>query len=131
MLLVCSYGRPAIKLESDFAKAAIHDLIGGLAYFAVAITEEGAGTHTKNIQSRAIRDGDGFRLTGSKLWNARLRQATHVVLYVQAANGRPGKQTAFLLPINQPGLEIVDRYAHGLTGNSFGGLNFDQMYVGP
>ncbi len=126
-----AHGRPAIKLESEFAKTAIHDLIGGLAYFAVAITEEGAGTHTKSIQSRAIRDGDGFRLTGSKLWNARLRQATHVVLYVQAANGRPGKQTAFLLPINHPGLEIIDRYAHGLTGNSFGGLNFDQMYVGP
>ena len=126
-----AHGRPAIKLESDFAKAAVQDLIDGRAYFAVAITEEGAGTHTKNIQSRAIRDGNGFRLTGSKLWNARLRQATHVVLYVQAANGRPGKQTAFLLPINHPGLEIVDRYAHGLTGNSFGGLKFDQMYVGP
>lgn len=126
-----AHGRPAINLESEFAKAAIQDLIGGRAYFAVAITEEGAGTHTKNIQSRAIRDGVGFRLTGSKLWNARLRQATHVVLYVQAANGRLGKQTAFLLPINHPGLEIVDRYAHGLTGNSFGGLNFDQMYVGP
>lgn len=126
-----AHGRPAIKLESDFAKAAVHDLINGRAYFAVAITEEGAGTHTKNIQSRAIRDGNGFRLTGSKLWNARLRQATHVVLYVQAANGRPGKQTAFLLPINHTGLEIVDRYAHGLTGNSFGGLKFDQMYVGP
>ncbi|WP_182871198.1 acyl-CoA dehydrogenase family protein [Rhodopirellula sp. JC639] len=126
-----AHGRPAIKLESDFAKAAVHDLINGRAYFAVAITEEGAGTHTKNIQSRAIRDDEGFRLTGSKLWNARLRQATHVVLYVQAANGRPGKQTAFLLPINHPGLDIVDRYAHGLTGNSFGGLKFDQMYVGP
>ncbi|QDT62335.1 Glutaryl-CoA dehydrogenase [Stieleria bergensis] len=126
-----AHGRPAIKLESDFAKAAVQDLIDGRAYFAVAITEEGAGTHTKNIQSRAIRDGNGFRLTGSKLWNARLRQATHVVLYVQAANGRPGKQTAFLLAANHPGLEIVDRYAHGLTGNSFGGLKFDQMYVGP
>lgn len=126
-----AHGRPAIKLESNFAKAAVQDLIDGRAYFAVAITEEGAGTHTKNIQSRATRDGSGFRLTGSKLWNARLRQATHVVLYVQSANGRPGKQTAFLLPIDHPGLEIVDRYAHGLTGNSFGGLKFDQMYVGP
>jgi alkylation response protein AidB-like acyl-CoA dehydrogenase len=126
-----AHGRPAIKLESDFSKAAVQELIDGRAYFAVAITEEGAGTHTKNIQSRAIRDGNGFRLIGSKLWNARLRQATHVVLYVQAANARPGKQTAFLLPINHPGLEIVDRYAHGLTGNSFGGLKFDQMYVGP
>ncbi len=125
-----AHGRPAIKLQTDFAKTAVRDLIAGRAYFAVAITEEGAGTHTKNIQSRAIRDANGFRLTGSKLWNARLRQATHVVLYVLAANGKHGKQTAFLLPINHPGLKIVDRYAHGLTGNSFGGLEFDQMHVG-
>ncbi|WP_425400130.1 acyl-CoA dehydrogenase family protein [Aeoliella sp.] len=125
-----AHGRPVAKMNSNLATAALDELVKGRAYFAVAITEEGAGTHTENIQSRAIRDGEGVRLTGSKLWNARLRQATHVVLYTKAAQGG-GKQTAFLLPIDHPGLEILDRYAHGLTGNSFGGLTFDSMYVGP
>ncbi len=126
-----AHGRPALKMESEFAESVVRDLIAGKAYVAVAITEEEAGTNTKNIRSQAVRDGDGFRLTGSKLWNARLRQATHVVLYVRAASGAPYAQSAFLLPINHPGLNVVDRFAHGLTGNSFGGLNFDQIYVGP
>ncbi len=52
------------------------------------------------------------------------------MLYTLAANGKEGQQTAFLLPINHPGLNIIDRYAHGLTGNSFGGLEFKNMYVG-
>ena len=126
-----AHGRPTIKMTSDVAKFALRDLIDGLAYFAVAITEENAGTNTRNIESRAMRDGDGFYLTVSKLWNARLRQATHAVLYTRAAKGKPGKQSAFLLLIMHPGLKIVDRHAHGLTGNSFGGLKLTNMYVGP
>ncbi|MCA9125066.1 MAG: acyl-CoA dehydrogenase [Planctomycetaceae bacterium] len=125
-----AHGRPAVKMDSTIAVDALKKLVEGDAYFAVAITEEDAGTDTKSMQSRAVRDGDGFRLTGSKLWNARLRQATHVVLYTTSAAGSPDARSAFLLPIDHPGLEIVDRYAHGLTGNSFGGLKFDNMYVG-
>ncbi|QDU98799.1 Glutaryl-CoA dehydrogenase [Lignipirellula cremea] len=126
-----AHGRPAVAMESKVAKDAVKKLVEGEAYFAVAITEENAGTDTKSMQSMAVRDGDGFRLTGSKMWNARLRQATHVVLYTASAEGSPGARSAFLLPIDHPGLVIVDRYAHGLTGNSFGGLKFDKMYVGP
>lgn len=126
-----AHGRPVVIMDSPIAKGALQKLVAGDAYFAVAITEEDAGTDKKSMQSQAIRDGSGFRLTGSKLWNARLRQATHVVLYTRSATGSPNGQSAFLLPINHPGLEIVDRYAHGLTGNSFGGLKFDNIYVGP
>ncbi|HBN75536.1 MAG TPA: hypothetical protein DD473_06910 [Planctomycetaceae bacterium] len=126
-----AHGRPAVNMDSPIAMAAIKQLVEGNAYFAVAITEENAGTDTKSMQSRAVKDGNGFRLTGSKLWNARLRQATHVVLYTSSAEGASDDRSAFLLPIDHPGLVIVDRYAHGLTGNSFGGLKFDNMYVGP
>lgn len=125
-----AHGKPVAEMSSEIARLALEDLIEGKAYFAVAITEGEVGTDHTNIRSRAQRDGDGFRLTGSKLWNARLRQATHVVLYTRAATGRKSKLSAFLLPINHPGLRIVDRYAHGLTGNSFGGLEFENMYVG-
>lgn len=125
-----AHGRPATKMNSEFGKQAVRSLIGGNAYVAVAITEESAGTQARSMQSQAVVDGDGFRLRGTKLWNARLRQATHVLLYTRAANGKPGKLTAFLLPIDHPGLGISDRYAHGLTGNSFGGLEFEDMYVG-
>lgn len=125
-----AHGRPAVKMDSPVAEVALKQLVAGNAYFAVAITEENAGTDTKSMQSRAVKDGDGFRLTGSKLWNARLRQATHVVLYTSSADGSSNDRSAFLLPIDHPGLEIVDRHAHGLTGNSFGGLKFDNMYVG-
>ncbi len=124
-----AHGRPLSKSRSPIAKDVLRDVIDGEAYIAVAITERGAGTDMKQMKSRAVRSGSGFKLTGRKLWNARLREATHVVIYTLAANGVAGERSAFLIPINHPGLRIVDRYAHGLTGNSFGGLEFDDMFV--
>lgn len=126
-----AHGRPLAKSNTAYAKRVLNDIVAGKAYVAVAITEPDAGSDMRAMESRATKVGDGFALSGQKLWNARLRQATHVVLYTLAANGKPGAQTVFLLPIDHPGLEIVEEYAHGLTGNSFGGLKFNDMFVGP
>jgi alkylation response protein AidB-like acyl-CoA dehydrogenase len=125
-----AHGRPLAKSNSAYAKRVLNDIVAGKAYVAVAITEPDAGSDMRAMESRATKVGDGFALSGQKLWNARLRQATHVVLYTLSSNGKPGARTAFLLPIDHPGLEIVDEYAHGLTGNSFGGLRFKDMSVG-
>lgn len=126
-----AHGRPLAKSNSVYAKRVLNEIVAGKAYVAVAITEPDAGSDMRAMESRATKIGDGFALSGQKLWNARLRQATHVVLYTLASNGKPGARTAFLLPIDHPGLQIVDEYAHGLTGNSFGGLKFNEMFVGP
>lgn len=126
-----AHGRPLAKSNSAYAKRVLNEIVAGKAYVAVAITEPDAGSDMRAMESRAIKVGDGYALSGQKLWNARLRQATHVVLYTLASNGKPGARTAFLLPIDHPGLQTVDEYAHGLTGNSFGGLKFNDMFVGP
>lgn len=126
-----AHGRPLAKSNTAYAKRVLNDIVAGNAYVAVAITEPEAGSDMRAMESRATKVGDGFSLSGQKLWNARLRQATHVVLYTLASNGKAGARTAFLLPIDHPGLQIVDEYAHGLTGNSFGGLKFNDMFVGP
>lgn len=125
-----AHGRPLAKSDSSFAKQVLKDIVAGKAYVAVAITEPEAGSDMRAMESKARKVDGGFVLSGEKLWNARLKQATHVVLYTLAANGKPGARTAFLLPINHSGLQIVDEYAHGLTGNSFGGLKFNEMFVG-
>ncbi len=126
-----AHGRPLAKSNSEYAKRVLSEIVAGKAYIAVAITEPDVGSDMKAMKSRATKVGNGYILSGQKLWNARLRQASHVVLYTQAANGETGARTAFLLPINHPGLQIVDEYAHGLTGNSFGGIIFNEMFVGP
>ncbi|TWT98225.1 acyl-CoA dehydrogenase family protein [Stieleria varia] len=126
-----AHARPLVKSDSPIARKVLEQIVAGEAYVAVSITEPMAGSNPKEMQSKAVRYERGFKLTGRKLWNARLRQATHVVLYTLAADDpeHTGKRSAFLIPIDHPGLRVVDRYAHGLTGNSFGGLEFDDMFV--
>ncbi|GAA4446810.1 acyl-CoA dehydrogenase [Novipirellula rosea] len=124
-----AHGRPLTKSSTALSQDVLRKLVAGEAYVAVAITEPTAGTDMKAMKSKAVRYEAGFKLTGRKLWNARLRQATHVVLYTLAADSKDGERSAFLIPLDHPGLKVVDRYAHGLTGNSFGGLEFDDMFV--
>ncbi len=124
-----AHGRPLVQASSPIAGEVLKQVVAGDAYVAVSITEPLAGSNPKEMQSKAVRYEEGFKLTGQKLWNARLRQASHVVLYTQAANSNADEQSAFLIPIDHPGLKVVDRYAHGLTGNSFGGLEFEEMFV--
>lgn len=123
-----AHGRPLAKASVPLAEEVLKKLVAGKAYVAVSITEPLAGSNPKEMRSKAVRCEGGFKLTGRKLWNARLRQATHIVLYTLATNDDK-KQSAFLIPIDHPGLKVIERYAHGLTGNSFGGLEFDDMYV--
>lgn len=124
-----AHGRPLTKSSTALSQDVLRKLVAGEAYVAVAITEPTAGTDMKAMKSKAVRFEAGFKLTGRKLWNARLHQATHVVLYTLASDDKDGERSAFLIPIDHPGLKVVDRYAHGLTGNSFGGLEFDDMFV--
>ncbi|TWU17871.1 acyl-CoA dehydrogenase family protein [Allorhodopirellula heiligendammensis] len=124
-----AHGRSLVKASSSLASDVLGKIVAGEAYIAVSITEPMAGSNPKEMQSKAVRYEGGFKLTGKKLWNARLRQATHVVLYTLAADAEKGEQSVFLIPIDHPGLKVIDRYAHGLTGNSFGGLEFEEMFV--
>ncbi len=105
MFVGAAHGRPLAKSNSAYAKRVLNELVAGNAYVAVAITEPEAGSDMRAMESRATKVGEGFSLSGQKLWNARLRQATHVVLYTLASNGKPGARTAFLLPIDHPGLQ--------------------------
>jgi len=87
-----AHARPLTKVRSPIATRVLEKIISGEAYLAVAITEPEVGTDMKAMKSRAVPYGKGFKLTGRKLWNARLRQASHVVIYTLAASIFPSGQ---------------------------------------
>jgi acyl-CoA dehydrogenase len=55
-------------------------LIAGRHRFAMALTEPDAGTNTLNIRTFARTDGDGWRLSGAKVWITCMPQATKVLV---------------------------------------------------
>lgn len=121
--------RPLLKSTAPEVLKIVRQVASGDAYIAIAITEPEAGTDIPAIKSSARKVDGGYLLNGRKRFNARLDQATHVVIFTQGAAGEPGKLSAFVVPVDASGITIERLQAHGLTGNSYGGISFKDMKV--
>jgi acyl-CoA dehydrogenase len=71
-----------------------------------ALTEPGAGSDSASVQTRAVRDGEVYRLSGSKRFITNADKAS--LFTVMARTGEPGARgvSAFLVPADLPGLSI-------------------------
>ena len=80
----------------------------GDAVGAFALSEEDAGTDAANQQTVAVPDGEGFRLSGRKVWAANAAGASVAIVFAATRPGERGRGiTAFLLPLDRPGLGVV------------------------
>jgi short-chain 2-methylacyl-CoA dehydrogenase len=74
---------------------------------AFALSEAGSGSDAFALATRAVPDGDGFRLTGRKLW---ITNAAEAGLYLVFANANPeaGHRgiTCFLVERDTPGFQV-------------------------
>jgi len=83
-------------------------LATGQAIGAFALSEENAGTDAANLEMQAtlVDDGKSYSLTGRKVWVACAEAADVALVF---AVTRPGQRahgiTAFLVPMNTPGIE--------------------------
>lgn len=121
--------RPLLKSTNDEVLKIVRQVASGDGYIAIAITEPEAGTDIPAIKSTSRKTEGGYILNGTKRFNARLDQATHVVIFTQGTAGEQGKLSAFVVPIDSPGITIERFEAHGLTGNSYGGIRLDELRV--
>lgn len=125
------YSRLLLQAHTRHFDDVLNAVTTGAAYVAVAITEAGAGSDMHGLAASAqpLPGGD-YLLTGEKRYVARLKQATHAVVFAHVR--RPGVErtlTAFLVPLDSPGLKIVNLEQTGLQGVSFGGLMLGDVPV--
>jgi len=71
-----------------------------------ALTEPDIGSDSANVKTRAIRDGDGYRLTGTKRYITNADKAD--LFTVMARTGEAGARgvSAFLVPRDTPGVSV-------------------------
>lgn len=71
-----------------------------------ALTEPGAGSDGASVQTRAVRDGDVYRLSGTKRFITNADKAG--LFTVMARTGGPGAKgvSAFLVPADLPGIGV-------------------------
>ncbi len=100
---------------------------------AFALSEAQAGSDPGAMATRAVRDGDRWRLTGSKAWITSGDRAGVLVVWAKTATDGPASKqiTAFLVEGGAPGLSVgrlEDKM--GLHGSSTAQLALDGVEVG-
>jgi len=75
---------------------------------AFGVTEPIAGTNTTAIRTRAVRDGDVWRIDGQKIWTSAGHLADHIFTLARTdPDGPKHKGISFMLvPMDQPGIEV-------------------------
>ena len=101
-------GAHPVLLAGDATQRAQLPLLArGARVAAFALTEPEAGSDVAAIATRATPDGDGYRLTGDKIFisNLGLAEVATVFATVDPARGRKGL-TAFWVELDQPGVTV-------------------------
>jgi acyl-CoA dehydrogenase len=91
-----------------------------------ALTEPGAGSDSASVQTKAVREGDVYRLTGTKRFITNADKAS--LFTVMARTGEPGAKgvSAFLVPADLPGVSVgKPEKKMGQQGAHVCDVNFD------
>lgn len=88
-------------------------------------SETEAGSDLAAVRTRAVRDGDGWRLDGHKVWTSGARVADYGVAITRTDPGsaKHAGLTAFIVPMDAPGVTV--RPIRQMTGGS----SFNEVYL--
>ncbi|MDQ6816381.1 MAG: acyl-CoA dehydrogenase family protein [Actinomycetota bacterium] len=101
----------------------IPQIFRGFAIAAFALTEPEAGSDVGALSLKAEPDGDGFRLTGEKLWISNAPEADLYTVFARTEEGI----TAFAVPGDAEGLSGEHRDL--LAPHAIGSLRFEGVRV--
>src|SRR6187401_17859 len=85
-------------------------MMAGEASMCFGLSEPGAGSDAAALATRARPDGNGWRLTGRKIWTSNAPVADYCIVFAitdpERAAQRRGGISAFLVPTSSPGFEV-------------------------
>jgi acyl-CoA dehydrogenase len=108
--------QPIVLMIRDFGteeqkKTLIPGILDGSLSFAFGLTEPEHGSDATWMETRAVRHGDGWRVTGTKMWNTGVHIATHDLIFARTGgkDGDPSGITCFIVPTKSPGF-VIEEY---------------------
>ena len=132
MLLLSSLSTHTVKFfgTDEQKQSYIGPVASGDKKAAFCLTEPDAGSDVANLQTRAIRDGDEYVITGQKCYISGGPNADQVTVFAKTDPDNPRSLNAFIVDTDMPGFEVtsIDRKL-GVKGVPTGVLTFDQVRV--
>jgi acyl-CoA dehydrogenase len=114
--------------RSDVADVWMPRVIAGEAVAAFALTEPDAGSDAASLSLAAERDGDGFRLSGEKVFISNAPEADIYTVFARTtADAGARGITAFAIPGDSPGLSGTS--IPFVADHPIGRLRFDGVAV--
>ena len=105
--------------------------IAGEQVACIGVSEEGAGSDVASIRTRAVRDGDDYVITGSKMWITNGVQADWMCLLANTSDGQSHRnQSLIVVPMKTKGVEVARKLKKlGLHASDTAQIFFDNVRV--
>jgi alkylation response protein AidB-like acyl-CoA dehydrogenase len=83
-------------------------IVRGLEAWCQLFSEPGAGSDLPSLVTRAVRDGDGWAVTGQKVWSSNAHIARRGMLLARTAPASTGRAgiSYFVLDLDQPAVQV-------------------------
>ncbi|MBR0784723.1 acyl-CoA dehydrogenase family protein [Bradyrhizobium iriomotense] len=83
-------------------------ILAGEDYWCQGYSEPGAGSDLASLQTRAVRDGNDYVITGSKIWTTHAHHATRMFALVRTSDAERKQDgiTFVLIDMRSPGITV-------------------------
>ncbi|HYY60126.1 MAG TPA: acyl-CoA dehydrogenase family protein [Burkholderiales bacterium] len=121
-----------IRVLAEYGSAAhkeryLKRLLAGEAVISVGMTEPDAGSAVTDLNTTATRDGQGWRVTGSKIFTTHSAYAEVFLVYVRYAPGVGGIGSVL---VEKKDVRL-GKTSHFMSGEEWAQLYLDNVYVPP
>lgn len=122
------------RITGEARERVLAPMMAGDASMCFGLSEPGAGSDAAAIATRAVPDGDGWRVSGRKIWTSNAPIADYCIVFAVTdpalASARRGGISAFLVPTSSPGFEVqrvIRLFGH--IGGDEAELRLDNVFV--